>query len=101
MKCLPKILLALAAPTLTMGAIVSFSGLKFGPEWTFALPAGMIFLGLFIIAWMMQGEVAKFDAEERAKDNSTDRSRSFSAKFVKEQVEERPLTREAPSAHSN
>ena len=73
MKRLPKLLLALAVSALTMGAIVDFSGVKFAPEWTVALPAGVILLGLFMISWLLQNEVAQFDAEERSKIESANR----------------------------
>ena len=64
MKPLPKLLLVLALPTLLVGAVVSLTGADFAPDWTLALPLGVILLGLFFIAWGMQNEVAKFDDEE-------------------------------------
>lgn len=88
MKRLPKLLLALAVPALTMGAIVDFSGVKIAPEWTVALPAGVILLGLFMISWLLQDEVAQFDAEERSKIESAHRRQALNQTTQGEHLEQ-------------
>ena len=67
MNRLPKWLLTLSVPTFITGMAVSISRAALAPAWTVALPAGVILFGLFMISWLLQDEVAGFDAEERRK----------------------------------
>jgi hypothetical protein len=68
MRALPKLLFAMALPIFILGMIVSFSPARwFAPEWTVALPLGVILLGMCMIAWRLQDEVARFDEEQQLK----------------------------------
>jgi hypothetical protein len=68
MKLLPKMLFAIAVPIFIVGLIVSFSPSGwFASEWTVALPFGVILLGMGMIAWRIEDEVARFDREQQLK----------------------------------
>ena len=67
MKTLPKILVLLAVPLLIVGMIVSTAPRHFAPDWTLALPVGVVTLGMALICRIMQGEFARFDEEQRLK----------------------------------
>jgi hypothetical protein len=67
MRTLPKFFLTISISALVLGFIVTFSGAAFAPAWTMALPVGAVSLGLFLIAFMLQNETARFDEEERLK----------------------------------
>jgi len=47
-----------------VGSIIDFGGFNLNPAWTVALPFGAAFYGLFLISFMLEKEVAKFDADE-------------------------------------
>ncbi len=49
------------------GGIVDFDGFNVIPAMTVALPLGAIFFGMFVIALMMEKEMAKFDDEAAGK----------------------------------
>jgi len=61
-----KTFLGISVAGFITGAIVDFGGFAVNPMWTVALPVGAIFLGVFLISWIMEKEVAKYD-EEQAK----------------------------------
>jgi hypothetical protein len=67
MKTLPNILLAVSAAGFAAGGIIDFGGFKVNPALTVALPLGAVFFGLFMIAFMMEKEMAGFDDEEAKK----------------------------------
>ena len=67
MTTLSKILLAVSVTGFAAGAIIDFGGVSVMPQLTVALPLGAVFFGLFMIAFMMQKEMAKFDEEESKK----------------------------------
>ena len=67
MKKLPKSLLTISLTGFAIGFFVTFSGADLPPVWTVALPIGAVFLGLFLLALMLQSEMAGFDEEERVK----------------------------------
>jgi hypothetical protein len=46
------------------GSIIDFGGFNLNPAWTVALPVGAICYGLFLISFMLEKEVAKFDEDE-------------------------------------
>jgi hypothetical protein len=46
------------------GSIIDFGGFKLDPAWEVMLPFGAVFYGLFLISFMMEKEVAKFDEDE-------------------------------------
>jgi len=50
-----------------MGTIVCFTSVNVHSSWMVALPLGAVFFGLFLIAYLLQGEVARFDEEEARK----------------------------------
>ena len=49
---------------LVAGSIIDFGGFDLNPAWTVALPFGAIAYGLFLISFMLEKEVATFDADE-------------------------------------
>jgi hypothetical protein len=59
-----KNLLEISVAGLVAGIIVDFGGFNINPAWTVALPFGAIFYGLFLISFMLENEVAKFDEDE-------------------------------------
>jgi hypothetical protein len=67
MTTLSKILLAVSVTGFAAGGFVDFGGFSVMPQLTVALPLGAVFFGLFMIAFMMQKEMAKFDEEESKK----------------------------------
>jgi hypothetical protein len=64
MTTLSKNLLAFSVTGLAAGSIVDFGGFNLNPAWAVALPVGAICYGLFLISFMLEKEVAKFDADE-------------------------------------
>ena len=64
MTTLSKTLLAVSVTGLVAGSIINFGGFNLNPSWTVALPFGAISYGLFLISFMLEKEVAKFDADE-------------------------------------
>jgi uncharacterized membrane protein len=79
MKTMLKVLLAVGVAGLVIGIPVTFSHAQMSPLWTLALPVGVTFLGLFLITYLWRNELAKFDAEERAKAESASRHPTTSA----------------------
>ena len=49
---------------LVAGSIVDFGGFNLNPAWTVALPFGAVAYGLFLISFMLEKEVAKFDEDQ-------------------------------------
>jgi hypothetical protein len=64
MTTLSKTLLAFSVIGLVAGSIIDFCGFDLNPAWTVALPVGAIAYGLFLISFMLEKEVAKFEADE-------------------------------------
>ena len=67
MTILSKICLAVSAAGFTAGGIIDFGGFNVIPAATAALPLGAVFFGMFMIALMMEKEMAKFDEETAGK----------------------------------
>jgi hypothetical protein len=67
MTTLSKTFLAISATGFVTGSIVDFGGFSVNPSWTVALPLGAVFFGLFLILFMLEKEMAKFDEEESMK----------------------------------
>jgi hypothetical protein len=67
MNTLQKVLLAFALTALAIGLVVSGSRIAFAPEWSVALPTGVILLGLFLISRLFHKEMVRFDHEHRSK----------------------------------
>jgi hypothetical protein len=63
MTKLPKFFLTISLASFALGAVVCLGNLDVHPSWAVAVPAGAIFFGLFLNAYVLQGEVAKFDEE--------------------------------------
>ena len=70
MKAMLKALLGFAVAGLVVGIVVMSSRARLDPLWTLALPVGVSFVGLFLISFLWRDELARFDAEERAKHDS-------------------------------
>ena len=68
---LTKILVSVSAAGFIAGSIIDFGGLNLNPAWTVALPLGAVFSGLSLISFMLEKEMAKFDAEEALKTQLT------------------------------
>jgi len=64
MTILSKTLLAISVTGIVAGSIIDFGRFNFNPAWTVALPFGAIAYGLFLISFMLEKEVAKFDEDE-------------------------------------
>jgi hypothetical protein len=59
-----KTLLAISVTGLVAGSVIDFGGFNLRPAWDVALPFGAIAYGLFLISFMLEKEVAKFDEDE-------------------------------------
>ena len=67
MTTLSKTSLAVAIIGMVAGGILDFGGFKLNPVWAVVLPIGAIAYGMFLISFMLEKEVAKFN-EEAAKE---------------------------------
>jgi hypothetical protein len=56
--------LAVTVTGLVAGSVIDFGGFNLNPAWTVALPFGAISYGLFLISFMLEKEVTKFDEGE-------------------------------------
>jgi len=63
MTKLPKFFLTISLACFAVGAVVCLANIGVHPSWMVSMPAGAIFFGLFLNAYILQGEVAKFDEE--------------------------------------
>jgi hypothetical protein len=79
MTKLIKILLGLSLICLAIGVFVAHSNFHFPLIMMVLLPAGAIFLGLFLIFKILAKETAAFDAEQRAKEIPDERPVSAQA----------------------
>src|SRR5476651_2555184 len=64
MTRLSKTLLTVAVTGIGAGGILDFGGFKINPAWTVVLPFGAIAYGMFLISFMLEKEMAKFDTDE-------------------------------------
>ena len=64
MTTLSKTLLAASVTGLVAGSVIDFGEFSLNPAWTAVLPFGAISYGLFLISFMLEKEVAKFDEDE-------------------------------------
>ena len=64
MTKLPKFFLTVSVTAFAVGFATVGSN-NIAPAWAVATPIGAIFLGWFLIAFMLQNEVAQFDEETR------------------------------------
>src|SRR5213593_1989489 len=61
---LPKFFLIVSVAAFAVG-FATISSNNIAPAWAVAMPIGAIFLGWFLIAFMLQNEAAQFGAETR------------------------------------
>ena len=66
MTALSKTLLAVTVTGLVGGSVIDFGGFNLDPAWSVFLPFGAIAYGLFLISFMLEKEVAKFDEDAAA-----------------------------------
>lgn len=59
-----KTLLAVSVAGFVAGSIIDFVGFNRNPSALVALPPGAVFFGMFVIAFMLENEMAGFDKEE-------------------------------------
>ena len=64
MTTISKTILAASVTGLVAGGIIDYSGFHLDAAWAAVLPLGAIFYGMFLISFMMEKEVAKFDEDE-------------------------------------
>jgi hypothetical protein len=64
MTKLSKTLLAVTITGLVAGSIIDFGGFNLNPAWAAALPFGVVFYGLFLISFMLEKEVVRFDEDD-------------------------------------
>jgi hypothetical protein len=67
MTKLPKILLAVSLTALATGFVVTFGPVQAPLLLTAAMPLGAVCLGLFLVTFALQKEVAGFDEEQRVR----------------------------------
>jgi hypothetical protein len=69
MKKLTKILLGLTITGLTLGILFAAGVVQAGDAvgWYMLLPGGAICFGVFLISYMLEKEVALFDAEQESR----------------------------------
>src|SRR5438552_14422451 len=64
MTKLPTFFLTVSLTAFALG-FATVSSDNIAPAWAVGLPIGAIFLGLFLLAFMLQNEAAQFDEEAR------------------------------------
>jgi hypothetical protein len=69
-----KVFLALAVAGLGVGTYVTLTSAKLHPDWTLALPLGVISLGMFFLTYFLQGPAARYDEEQNRKLHSPERT---------------------------
>lgn len=67
MTTLSKILFAVAVTGLAGGSVIDFYVDLVNSAWTAVLPLGAVALGLFLIIFMLEEEVAAYDKEQTEK----------------------------------
>lgn len=67
MTVLSKIFLICSATGLVAGGVVYYCDVTTNPAWTVLMPLGAVFFGVFLINFMLEKEMAAFDAEQSKK----------------------------------
>jgi hypothetical protein len=67
MTRIPKVLLAVSLTAFAVGSVVVFGSPEIPLGWAVAMPLGAVGLGLFLVTFLLQQEVARYDEEERAR----------------------------------
>ena len=86
MTRIPKVLLAVSLTAFAVGGVVAFGNPEIPVGWTVAMPVGAIFFGLFLVTFLLQQEVARFDEEERARLELAERYAARTAKDAGAQI---------------
>ena len=73
MTRIPKALLAVSLTAFAIGGVAAYGNPEIPVGWTVAMPVGVVGLGLFLLTFLLQQEVARFDEEERARLDLADR----------------------------
>lgn len=86
MKKLTKTLLVLSIAGFTLGILFAADVLKAGNAvgWYMTLPAGAICFGVFMISYMLEKEIALFDAEQRSHVANAPSSKTIAASEAEE-----------------
>jgi len=79
MTKLTKTLASASVAGFVAGGIIDFGGFNVASALLLVLPLGAVFLGLTLIAFMLEKEMAKFDAEEASKRQSIQRQPAATA----------------------
>ena len=67
MTKIPKVLLAVSLAAFAVGGLAVSGNPEFPVGWAVTMPLGAVCLGLFLVTFLLQSEVARFDEEERAR----------------------------------
>ena len=67
MSKLSKCLLAISLTAFVAGFVGVLGDAAIPVAVSVGMPVGAIFLGLFLVAYILEGEMAKFDAEEQSR----------------------------------
>jgi len=82
MTRIPKVLLAVSLTAFALGIVAVFGNPEIPVGWTVAMPLGAVGFGLFLVTFLLQKEVARFDEEDRARLELADRYGARPAKAV-------------------
>ena len=89
MSKLPKFFLTVSVTAFAVG-FATISSNNIAPGWAVAMPIGAIFLGWFLIAFMLQKEVAQFDEETRLRSELMKRHAPETSRLTKTRSEALP-----------
>ena len=89
MTKLPKFFLIISVTAFAVG-FATISSHNIVPAWAVAMPIGAIFLGWFLIAFILQNEVAQFDEETRLRFELMKRNAPGTSRVAKTRSEEMP-----------
>ena len=67
MRKVPKAFLAVSLTAFAIGIVATFGNPEIPVGWTVAMPLGAVGFGLFLVTFLLQQEVARFDEGERAR----------------------------------
>jgi hypothetical protein len=79
MTRIPKLLLAVSFAAFAVGSVAAFGNPEIPLGWTVMIPLGAVCLGLFLVTFLLQKEVARFDEEELARLAQADRDGAIPA----------------------
>ena len=67
MTRIPKVLLAVSLAAFAVGIVAAFGNPGIPVGWTVMIPLGAVCCGLFLVTFLLQKEVSRFDEEELAR----------------------------------